>query len=231
MTVVVLTRHGQSQWNSRRLFTGWSDPPLSEEGEHQARHAGAALAARQVTIDRVYTSLLSRARQTASIMLAVAGAHPVPVATDWRLNERHLGRLEGLTKAQVAARWGNDRRKRWRDDHLSRPPSLDPEDTGHPRHDPRYRHVAPDRLPGSERELDTAQRVLEFWHERAVPDLLVGRNVMVVSHLGPLRILARHVSWPAPEGAPLVHWPNAEPLLWRVPTHRCCEQATCPASE
>lgn len=226
MTVLVLTRHAESEWNSRQLLTGWSDPPLSDQGVHQARRAGAVLAARRVTVDRVYTSLLVRSMQTASIMLSAATAPAVPVVADWRLNERHLGRLEGLTKAEVSAAWGDERRRRWRDDDGSRPPSLGPGDPGHPRHDRRYRHVPADRLPGGERGSDTARRVLEFWHDRVVPDVLARRTVLVVSHLGPLRILADHLRRPPPAAAPLGRdWPNGQPLLCHVASRPCCPEA------
>lgn len=220
VTTLVLSRHGESEWNARRMLTGWSDPPLSARGEQQARLAGARLAARRVVVDRVYTSALSRATQTARIMMAAAGARSVPVAADWRLNERHLGRLEGLTKAEVAAMWGNERRKEWRDDHLSRPPSLDPEDPDHPRHDPRYRHVPAARLPGAERGCDTAARVLEFWYERVIPDVLLGRSVLVVGHLGPLRVLADRLPLrPSGESTPC-DWPHAQPLVCPVAVRR-----------
>lgn len=224
MTGVVLARHGESEWNARQILTGWSDPPLSRRGEDQARGGGARLAAHGVTIHRVYTSSLGRAGQTASIMLAAARAGPLTVEVDWRLNERHLGRLEGMTKAEVTAAWGNERRKRWRDDAFAVPPALDPADSRHPRHDRRYRDVPADRLPGSERWCDTARRVLEFWHERIVPQVRAGQRVMVVSHQGPLRILAHHLSWPADHPLP-ADWPHAEPFVTRLAAVPCCSRA------
>lgn len=230
MTVLVLTRHAESEWGARQLFTGWSDPPLSHQGAVQARVAGTRLAVSGTAIDLVYTSVLRRATQTASIMMGAAGMPSVPVVAEWRLNERHLGRLEGLTKAEVAATWGNEWRKRWRDDDLSRPPSLDPDDPSHPRHHPRYQHVATERLPGSERRCDTARRVLDFWHERVVADLMAGRNVLVVGHLGPLQILAGHLGHTAPGATPPVRWHNAETRRCQVAARRCCAQTTRPAA-
>lgn len=216
MTVLVLTRHGESEWNARRLLTGWSDPPLSEQGAAQARRAGAHLAALRVPIDRVYTSFLTRAAQSASIMLSAAGSPSVPVEADWRLNERHLGQLEGLTKAQIKSTWGNDLRKRWRDDEQARPPSIDPEDPRHPRHDHRYRNVPVEQLPGGERVCDTASRVVDFWRERVIPDFLAQRNVVVVTHLGPLRILSPLCCGSGDGKRPPVHWAHAEPVVCRM---------------
>lgn len=225
MSVVVLVRHGESLWNRRQLLTGWSDPLLSGEGRGQAGRAGARLRAEQVVVDRVYTSLLTRSTATASIMLAAAGGRPVPVVADWRLNERHLGRLEGLTKAEVAETWGNEWRKRWRDDERAMPPALGVDDRRHPRHDPRYRHVPVAQLPGGERRHDLAVRVLDFWHERVVPDVEARRNVLVVSHLGPLRVLARHVGGAAGDEVPLPPWPNGVLRLCRLAPHPCCGPA------
>lgn len=213
MTSVVLARHGETDWNAGRRLTGWSDPPLNGRGEEQARRAGARLARRGLAVDQAYTSLLTRATQTAAIMMGSAKGRAVPVAADWRLNERHLGRLEGLTKAEITAAWGNDWRKRWRDDESARPPSLDADDPSHPRHDPRYLSVPAGRLSGGERRRDLAVRVLEFWEDRVLPDVLAGRNVLVVSHLGPLRVLAGRLGCPGTGLAPSTRWPHAEPVV------------------
>ena len=225
MSVLVLVRHGESEWGSRQLFTGWSDPPLSHEGELQARRAGDSLAG-LVAIDRVYTSLLRRAGETASIMLATAGAETAPVEADWRLNERHLGRLEGLSKAEVRAIWGNELRKSWRDDDSARPPLVPPRDPRHPRHDARYRHVPARLLPGGERASETAGRVLEVWHERLAADILAHRSIVVVSHLGPLRVLARHLWRQDLETAPSPEWPNGSLRLYATSRDSASEQVT-----
>jgi 2,3-bisphosphoglycerate-dependent phosphoglycerate mutase len=216
VTLAVLTRHGESEWNAKRQLTGWSDPPLSNRGARQARDAGALLGSLGLALDRVYTSVLGRATQTAAIMLVAVDGRSVPVLADWRLNERHLGRLEGLTKAEVTGMWGNDRRRAWRDDDLALPPPLDADDPAHPRYDHRYRDIPPDRLPGSERRCDVAPRVLEFWQERVAPDIAAGLNVMVVSHLGPLRVLGRHLGCPTGHDEQPARWPNASPILCPV---------------
>ncbi len=228
MTLLVLARHAESDWSAAGRLTGWSDPPLSIRGERRAYEAGGDLAALGVAIDRVYTSLLRRATQTASITLAAAGARPAAVA-DWRLNERHLGRLEGLTKAEVIANWGNERRRQWRDDALSRPPPLGVGDPSHPRRDPRYRHVPADQLPDGEPRRDADLRVLAFFHERVVPDLGAGRTVLLVAHLGPLRALAHHLGCLPPGGSPLAAWPHAELRHCQVAAGACCQQGAAPA--
>lgn len=222
MTVLVLARHGESTWGRRGLFTGWSDPPLSAAGERQARAAGTTLTARAGDIDRVYTSVLARATRTAALLAGADGRESV-IETDWRLNERHLGMLEGLSKADVVATWGNAARRAWRDDAEARPPCLDPDSPRHPRHDPRYRHVPAARLTGGERGVEMAMRVLEIWHERVFPDLLAGATVMVVAHLGPLRVIAGHLGHRA--GGERAHWPNAAPLVLPLPGRACCALA------
>jgi 2,3-bisphosphoglycerate-dependent phosphoglycerate mutase len=200
VTTLILVRHGQSQWNARSLFTGWGDPPLTDRGRRQAQESGRQLASRVDGDNRVdplevvHTSQLARARETAAILLASAGMGDVPVRHDWRLNERHLGQLQGLTKRQVVERWSNRDRKRWRDDPSARPPALPRADPRHPIHDPHYRGVPCAQLPGAECACDTEWRVLAYWQHAVLPDLRAGRCVMVVSHLGPIRSILRHLS-------------------------------------
>jgi 2,3-bisphosphoglycerate-dependent phosphoglycerate mutase len=199
VTTLIVVRHGESRWNARGLFTGWGDPPLTDRGRRQAMQAGRHLAHRSAVDDRidpvqaVHTSQLDRTRETAAILLASAGLVDVPIRHDWRLNERHVGQLQGLSKRQVVQRWSNGDRKRWRDDPSAWPPPLSRADPRHPVHDPRYQGVLPDHLPGAERTCDTERRVLTYWHQAVLPDLRAGHAVLVVSHLGPIRIILRHL--------------------------------------
>ncbi len=224
MSIVVLCRHGETEWNTQKRFTGWSDPPLSDLGRQQALRAGRDLAERGISVDRVYTSVLVRAVETAAIMLATRGDHHVPRISDWRLNERHFGRLEGMTKVEVSKTWDRASRTMWRDDELAIPPPLRTEEPAHPLHDPRYSHVPSVLLPGSESRDQTARRVLEFWHECVIPDLEVGKCVMVVAHLGPLRIVAGHLHQIRSEGSMPEEWGHAEPAVCTPGPLSCCTQ-------
>ena len=233
LMALVLVRHGESTWNAAGLLTGWGDPPLTARGRAQARQAGGRLAAGGAVVDVVHTSALRRARQTAGLLLAAAGQPQVPVRADWRWNERHWGALEGLTKADVVARWGNERRRRWRDDPAAVPPPLDAADPRHPALDPRYRRVAPGLLPAGESLQCAAHRVLGAWHELAVRDLDAGRTVVLVGHQAVLTAVAAHVS-----GAPLVETGGARPwahcALVRVDDRgrpRCCVRPAGPDRE
>lgn len=193
MTRLVLARHGESEWNARELLTGWGDPPLTRRGKAQAAAAGRRLLVEGGRIDVVYTSLLARARETAQIMLGACGAHGTATRTDWRLNERHLGALEGLSKQEVRARFGNAARRRWRDDADHAPPALDTLDPRHPRADTRYRDVPDADLPNGEDRVAAFRRVIAAWHDAVLPDLLSGRRVLVVAHQGPLAAISQHL--------------------------------------
>ena len=223
MTVVVLARHGETGWSSQERFTGWADPPLTLRGEEQASRAGHALRDQGVVVERAYTSALTRAERTARIMLAASGAGGLPAAVDWRINERHLGRLQGMTKCEVTDIWGRELRRSWRDDAEARPPALHRDHPDHPCHDPRYDHVPAGRLPGAESRHETAERVLEFWHERVIPDVVDGRNVLVVAHLGPLRALADHLKVLRSDRHPPSRWDHGEPHVCTLAPDSCCD--------
>lgn len=201
MTVVVLARHGESDWNARGLLTGWGDPELTELGKQQARNAGRLLQAEGLRVDRAHASVLRRAAQTAAAILEAAGAPSAPVSLHWRLNERHLGALEGLSKSQIVARWGNGERKRLRDEPSAVPPPLAAGDPRHPRHDARYKDIAAGDLPNGEDRRALARRVLDAWHGSVVAGFAGAAGaagagagaVLVVAHQGPVAILAHHL--------------------------------------
>ena len=136
---LVLLRHGESDWNAKNLFTGWVDVPLSEVGEAEARRGGELMKEAGLLPDVVHTSVLRRAINTANLALDVADRHWIPVRRDWRLNERHYGALQGLNKAETAAKHGEAQTKIWRRSYDIPPPALTPDDPRHPSHDPRYR--------------------------------------------------------------------------------------------
>lgn len=190
---LVVLRHGQSTWNALNLFTGWHDVPLSAQGEAEADAAGHTLRQAGLSFDVVYTSLLSRAIETNRRALVALGQQHVPVLTDWRLNERHYGALQGLDKKETTRLHGAEQTKLWRRSFDVPPPAVDRSNPEHPANDPRYAHIDPALLPAAECLKDVVQRVVPFWHEVLVPALLKGKNVLVVAHGNSLRALAMHL--------------------------------------
>ena len=211
---LVLVRHGQSVWNLENLFTGWTDVELTETGEAEAQEAGRLMAEEGYRFGVVHTSVLLRAIATAEIALREMGLHWLPVERHWRLNERHYGALQGLDKKETAERHGDEQVLMWRRSYDVRPPSLDDDDERHPRHDRRYESLAPDLLPSTECLADVVDRMLPYWYDSIVPDLIEGRNPLVVAHGNSLRALVKHldglsedevVSLNIPTGIPLVY--------------------------
>lgn len=186
---LVLVRHGESEWNAKRLATGWSDVGLTERGRVQAVAAGRLLAVEGVRTDVVYTSTLRRAHETARLLLDGWGHPAPPVHALWQLNERHLGQLQGLDKETIKRRWGNAQRQRWRSDPDALPPPLSADDPRHARHDRRFEDVPRQSLPAAERIRDLRRRVLACWHVLLAPQLALGRRVTVVAHRDSLRVL------------------------------------------
>ncbi len=198
MPQLVLLRHGQSLWNAENLFTGWFDVDLTERGEEEARAAGRLLAADPALDLRiVHTSLLTRAIRTAHLTLETAGRTWLPAKRHWRLNERHYGALQGLNKKDTAARHGEAQVKEWRRSYATPPPPVERGDPHDPAGDPRYRDVPADALPLTECLADVVARVVPYWSDAIVPDLLAegprGGAVLVVAHGNSLRALRKHL--------------------------------------
>lgn len=198
MLHLVLLRHGQSNWNAENLFTGWHDVGLSELGRTEAREAGRLLAAESGLDLRVlHTSLLARAIETAELALDEAGRPWLPVRRHWRLNERHYGALQGKNKEQTTAEHGAAQVLAWRRSYATPPPPVEIGSEHHPAGDPRYRDVPIDALPTTECLADVVARVLPYWEDAIVPDLLAegarGGAVLVVAHGNSLRALRKHL--------------------------------------
>jgi 2,3-bisphosphoglycerate-dependent phosphoglycerate mutase len=197
MPQLVLLRHGQSRWNAENLFTGWHDVDLTAQGEDEARSAGGLLAEAQVDVRILHTSVLTRAIRTADLCLAAAGRSWLPVHRHWRLNERHYGALQGLDKKETTARHGEAQVKEWRRSYATPPPAVEPGSAHQPVGDPRYRDVPVDALPLTECLADVVTRVLPYWEDAIVPDLLAegarGGAVLVVAHGNSLRALRKHI--------------------------------------
>ena len=188
---LVLVRHGQSDWNLKNLFTGWTDVDLTEQGRREARDAGRTLRDAGLTFDIAFTSVLVRAIRTLWLVLDEMGLMWIPVERHWRLNERHYGALQGLDKAETAAKHGAEQVKIWRRSYDIPPPPLEPDDARHPRHEPRYAKLPPSTLPGTESLKTTLARVQPYWEDRITAELIAGRNVLVAAHGNSLRALVK----------------------------------------
>jgi 2,3-bisphosphoglycerate-dependent phosphoglycerate mutase len=215
-TKLVLLRHGESVWNLENRFTGWTDVGLTERGYQEGRQAGELLAAEGYRFDVVHTSLLKRAILTANLALEVLDQLWLPVRRHWRLNERHYGALQGLNKKETTERHGEEQVFVWRRSYDVPPPPLEPSDERHPRHDARYAHLAADALPATECLADVVTRMLPYWHDAMVPDLRLGRRLLVVAHGNSLRALVKHLDGISNEDIPGVNIPTGIPLVYEL---------------
>ena len=186
---LVLCRHGQSDWNLKNLFTGWTDVDLTDLGRQEAVAGGRTVAGLDYDIDVAYTSVLKRAIRTLWLMLDEMDRMWIPVIRDWRLNERHYGALQGLNKAETAAKYGEEQVHVWRRSYDTPPPELETEDERHPAHDPRYAGI--DGLPSTESLQLTLDRVRPCWEDTIVPALRDGKNVLIAAHGNSLRALVK----------------------------------------
>jgi 2,3-bisphosphoglycerate-dependent phosphoglycerate mutase len=214
MIKLVLLRHGESTWNKENRFTGWTDVDLSERGREEARAAGQLLKQGGYTFDLAFTSVLKRAIRTLGTALDVLDLLWIPVTKDWRLNERHYGALQGLNKAETAAKHGDAQIKIWRRSYDIPPPPLTKDDDRHPSHDPRYANLDPKLLPLTESLKDTVERFLPYWHDAIVPAIRSKKRVIIAAHGNSLRALVKYldnvseseiVELNIPTGIPLVY--------------------------
>lgn len=213
---LVLLRHGQSTWNLEARFTGWTDVPLTEKGSAEAVSAGERLLASGIAVGVSHTSLLSRAIKTAELALAAAGRDWVPVRRHWRLNERHYGALQEASHQEMAAVHGAEMVRIWRRSYDVRPPLLQEEDRRHPLHDPRYSDVAPEVLPAGECLADVVSRMLPYYYDAIVPDLMAKPAVLVTAHGNSLRALIKHLDHISDEDIPTLEIPTGVPIVYRM---------------
>ncbi len=212
MSKVVLLRHGQSTWNKENIFTGWTDVDLSDRGIEEARQAGIALREARLEIDVALTSYLKRAIRTLWLVLEEMDRMWVPVDTDWRLNERHYGALQGSNKQEMVEKHGKAQVRKWRRGYEIRPPALDPGDPTHPRHDPRYRDLM--QVPDSESLADTLNRVVPYWHEKVIPLLKQDKQPIISAHGNSLRALIKHLDDVSDEEIMELNIPTGIPLIY-----------------
>jgi 2,3-bisphosphoglycerate-dependent phosphoglycerate mutase len=213
---LVLLRHGESRWNLENRFTGWTDVGLSARGVREARAAGRLLAKEGYDFDLTFTSYLKRAILTLDLTLEVMDRLWLPVVRHWRLNERHYGALQGLNKAETAARHGDEQVQIWRRSYAVRPPALEADDPRHPLHDPRYRDLAPDLLPATESLKDVVARMLPLWYDFLVPALRESKRVLVSAHGNSLRALVKHLDGISDRKIPALNIPTGIPLVYEL---------------
>jgi 2,3-bisphosphoglycerate-dependent phosphoglycerate mutase len=216
MTTLILLRHGESTWNLDNRFTGWVDVDLSPAGEREAVDGGHLLLAHDQLPDVVHTSVQLRAIRTAELALRACDRLWIPVRRSWRLNERHYGALQGKNKKETAEEYGADQVKIWRRSYGTRPPPLALDDPTHPRFDPRYASLPLDALPDAECLSDVVVRMLPYWYDGIVPDLVAGRVVLVAAHGNSLRALIKHLDDLSDDEVVELNVPTGQPLVYEL---------------
>ena len=211
---LVLLRHGESSLNEEGRFSGWADCPLTPEGVRQAHDAGRELRDAGIVFDACFTSVLSRAVETAAIILGELGLADIPVTRTWRLNERNYGSLEGTPKKDAVSRYGAGQVEAWRNGADATPPPLADDDPRHPRNSALYGGVARELLPASECLRDAFRRVVGFFEEEIRPLVESGGRVLVVSHGNPIRALVAHLDGLQEGEIPIIAIPNARPIIY-----------------
>jgi 2,3-bisphosphoglycerate-dependent phosphoglycerate mutase len=214
MTTLVLLRHGESDWNSKNLFTGWVDVDLTDAGEAEAKRGGELLREHGLLPAVVHTSLLRRAIRTAEISLNALDRHWIPVRRSWRLNERHYGALQGKDKAAVRAEFGDEQFMLWRRSYDEPPPPLAADDTYSQVGDPRYADLL-ESVPRTECLADVVRRMLPYWYDAVVPDLRNG-TVLVAAHGNSLRAMIKHLDGLSDEAVVSLNVPTGIPLRYEL---------------
>jgi len=216
MYKLVLIRHGESTWNKENRFTGWTDVELTEEGLAQASRAGKVLKQEGYVFDVAYVSVLKRALRTLWIVLDEMDLLWIPTEKSWRLNERHYGALQGLNKAETAAKYGEDQVKIWRRSYDVPPPVLEKSDERWPGHDPRYANVPEADLPLTECLKDTVDRFLPYWTDTIAPRVRAGERVVITAHGNSLRALAQYLGDLSEDEILALNIPTGVPLVYEL---------------
>ncbi|WP_414843261.1 2,3-diphosphoglycerate-dependent phosphoglycerate mutase [Erysipelothrix tonsillarum] len=215
MMKLVVVRHGESEWNKKNLFTGWADVELSEKGVEEAKLGGRMLKEEGYDFDIVYTSYLKRAIHTMDNILNEMERTWLPIVKDWRLNERHYGALQGLDKAETAAKYGEEQVLIWRRSFDVKPPELEATDERAPRNMEAYRTVEDkDVLPLHESLKETIERAVPYFEETIKPQMLDGKRVLIVAHGNSLRSLVKYFDNMSDEEIMKVNIPTGVPLVY-----------------
>lgn len=216
MYKLVLLRHGESTWNKENRFTGWTDVDLSEKGIGEAHEAGKLLKNGGFNFELVFTSVLKRAIGTMEIVLEEMNLKNLPIKKSWRLNERHYGALQGLNKAETAAKYGEDQVKVWRRSYDIQPPALTQDDERYPGKDPVYKDLAKSELPLTECLKDTVERFLPYWEKEIAPEVKAGKNVLIVAHGNSLRALVKYLDNISDQEITELNIPTGVPLVYEL---------------
>ena len=216
MHILVMIRHGESEWNKANLFTGWTDVELSENGWHEAHQGGRLLKKEGLSFDICYTSYLKRAIHTASAVLGELDEEWIPVVKDWRLNERHYGALQGLNKSETAAKYGAEQVRIWRRSFDIQPPALEPADERNPALQKMYRNVEKSLLPLTESLKDTIARVVPYYENVIKKDMEAGRNVLIAAHGNSLRALVKYIDRISDDDIIGINIPTGVPLVYEL---------------
>lgn len=216
MHILVMIRHGESEWNKANLFTGWTDVELSENGWNEAHQGGRLLKEEGLSFDICYTSYLKRAIHTASAVLGELDEEWIPVVKDWRLNERHYGALQGLNKSETAAKYGAEQVRIWRRSFDIQPPALDPADERNPALQKMYRNVEKSLLPLTESLKDTIARVVPYYENVIKKDMEAGRNVLIAAHGNSLRALVKYLDGISDDDIVGINIPTGVPLVYEL---------------
>ena len=214
MATLVLLRHGESEWNSKNLFTGWVDVDLTATGEEQARQAGLALQRADLLPTVTHTSLMTRAIRTSNIAMQACDRNWVRVERHWRLNERHYGDLQGKDKTQVREQYGDEQFMKWRRSYDTPPPPIAAGEQWDVSGDVRYRHLPSDLVPRTECLADVVERLLPYWYDAIVPDLQAGELVLVAAHGNSLRALVKHLDGLSEADVVELNIPTGQPLRY-----------------
>jgi 2,3-bisphosphoglycerate-dependent phosphoglycerate mutase len=213
---LVLVRHGESTWNKENRFTGWTDVDLSEKGLQEAHKAGQTLKEQGYTFDVAYTSVLKRAIRTLWTVMDEMDLMWIPVYRSWRLNERHYGALQGLNKAEMAAKFGEQQVFIWRRSYDIQPPALTADDPRYPGRDPRYKDLTSKELPLTESLKDTVARFMPYWHETLAPAVKSGKQVIIAAHGNSLRALVKYLDNIPESEIPGLNIPTGIPLVYEL---------------
>jgi 2,3-bisphosphoglycerate-dependent phosphoglycerate mutase len=213
---LVLLRHGESEWNAKNLFTGWVDVGLSERGRDEAIRSGALMVDAGVLPDLLHTSVLRRAIQTAQLCLDPIDRHWLPVRRSWRLNERHYGALQGKNKKETLEQYGEEQFMLWRRSYDTPPPRIADDDEFSQTADARYAGLPDEIRPRTECLADVVDRMLPYWYDGIVPDLLTGATVLVAAHGNSLRALVKHLDDMSDSDVVSLNIPTGIPLLYEL---------------
>lgn len=216
MYKIVLIRHGESIWNKENRFTGWADVDLSEKGKEEAIIAGKQLKKDGFTFDLAYTSVLKRAIKTLWSVMDNMDLNWIPVINSWKLNERHYGALQGLNKAETAAKYGEEQVKIWRRSYDTPPPALEETDERYPGKDLRYASLTKQELPLTECLKDTVARVVPYWEHEIAPKIKEGKKIIIAAHGNSLRALVKYLDNMSDADIVNLNIPTAMPLVYEL---------------